>query len=110
MDKQHVSSLDYHAYSEEELILHATLLSMTVNKVMSKEETLRLYRLLSKEELVQYIEHFYDPQPDIAGIVDEPASALLDDEPHNAYRCATARDYGPSNPWDAPGMSVRDFI
>ena len=19
-------------------------------------------------------------------------------------------DYGPSNPWDAPGMSVRDFI
>lgn len=23
---------------------------------------------------------------------------------------ATARDYGPSNPWDAPGMSVRDFI
>ena len=23
---------------------------------------------------------------------------------------STARDYGPSNPWDAPGMSVRDFI
>lgn len=23
---------------------------------------------------------------------------------------ATARDYGPSNPWDAPGMSIRDFI
>ncbi len=23
---------------------------------------------------------------------------------------ATRRDYSPSNPWDAPGMSVRDFI
>lgn len=23
---------------------------------------------------------------------------------------ATCRDYSPSNPWDAPGMSVRDFI
>lgn len=23
---------------------------------------------------------------------------------------STMRDYGPSNPWDAPGMSVRDFI
>lgn len=23
---------------------------------------------------------------------------------------ATNGDYGPSNPWDAPGMSVRDFI
>ena len=22
----------------------------------------------------------------------------------------TAGDYGPGNPWDAPGMSVRDFI
>ena len=23
---------------------------------------------------------------------------------------STAGDYGPSNPWDAPGMSIRDFI
>ena len=23
---------------------------------------------------------------------------------------ATAGDYGPGNPWDAPGMSVMDFI
>ena len=23
---------------------------------------------------------------------------------------STARDYGPGNPWDAPGMSIRDFI
>ena len=23
---------------------------------------------------------------------------------------STGRDYSPSNPWDAPGMSVRDFI
>lgn len=23
---------------------------------------------------------------------------------------STARDYGPSNPWDAPGMSIHDFI
>ena len=23
---------------------------------------------------------------------------------------ATAGDYGPGNPWDAPGMSIRDFI
>ena len=24
--------------------------------------------------------------------------------------CATNGDYSPSNPWDAPGMSIRDFI
>ena len=23
---------------------------------------------------------------------------------------SSSRDYGPSNPWDAPGMSISDFI
>ncbi len=26
------------------------------------------------------------------------------------YRSATMGDYSPSNPWDAPGMSISDFI
>lgn len=26
------------------------------------------------------------------------------------YSSSTGGDYSPSNPWDAPGMSVRDFI
>lgn len=26
------------------------------------------------------------------------------------YTSCTAGDYGPGNPWDAPGMSIRDFI
>ena len=26
------------------------------------------------------------------------------------FRSCTNGDYGPSNPWDAPGMSIRDFI
>ena len=33
---------------------------------------------------------------------------LLPPEP--GYCSATSGDYGPSNPWDAPGMSVEDFI
>ncbi|MGE4353534.1 MAG: hypothetical protein AB7D36_05570 [Oscillospiraceae bacterium] len=32
-----------------------------------------------------------------------------DDEEHYTPS-STYGDYGPSNPWDAPGMSVRDFI
>ena len=24
--------------------------------------------------------------------------------------CCTLQDYSPSHPWDAPGMSIRDFI
>lgn len=26
------------------------------------------------------------------------------------YTSSTERDYSPSNPWDAPGMSIKDFI
>lgn len=26
------------------------------------------------------------------------------------YTSCTTRDYGPSNPWDAPGMRIGDFI
>lgn len=29
---------------------------------------------------------------------------------HEYIPCSTYRDYCPSNPWDAPGMSVKDFI
>ena len=34
-----------------------------------------------------------------------------DEEEEDDYRpSSTNRDYSPSNPWDAPGMSVKDFI
>ena len=33
---------------------------------------------------------------------------LLDEKEY--VPSSTYRDYGPSNPWDAPGMSVRDFV
>lgn len=29
---------------------------------------------------------------------------------HEYVPCSSRGDYGPSNPWDAPGMSVKDFI
>ena len=33
-----------------------------------------------------------------------------DDDDRDYCPSATAGDYGPGNPWAAPGMSVRDFI
>lgn len=37
-------------------------------------------------------------------------SATEPAEPEEYIPSCTAGDYSPSNPWDAPGMSVRDFI
>lgn len=33
-----------------------------------------------------------------------------DEEEYHNIRSSTNGDYGPSNPWNAPGMSVKDFI
>ena len=40
------------------------------------------------------------------------AWVLDDSDPEGAHYTPSAcgGDYGPSNPWDAPGMSIRDFI
>lgn len=42
----------------------------------------------------------------------EPATttAIDEDDDHHAAPSSTDGDYSPSNPWDAPGMSVSDFI
>jgi hypothetical protein len=45
-------------------------------------------------------------------IVEELLSCNFDDEYNADAYCpsSTNGDYSPSNPWDAPGMSIRDFI
>lgn len=46
---------------------------------------------------------------DISEACPQFAPACCDDEEHYCPS-ATAGDYRPGNPWDAPGMSIRDFI
>lgn len=97
------------------LVLHAVLLLRTVNKSQSKEENLREFNeYYTDEQLTDYIEHFHehfpDPEPERSWGDEEDWDMPFfdfDDCPHTS---CTARDYGPSNPWDAPGMSIHDFI
>lgn len=51
-------------------------------------------------DLAYQIEYFFD----VDGVRD------LDDEDEEYVPSAENGDYSPSNPWDAPGMSVNDFI
>ena len=41
-------------------------------------------------------------------IIEELTSCNFDDEEY--IPSSTNGDYSPSNPWDAPGMSIKDFI
>lgn len=91
----------------EQLALKAVLLLRTVNKRETKEEQLEMMTTYcTTEELIDYIEHFNDPQPDT--FYEEPGY-LMDENEYYTPSC-TNHDYGPSNPWDAPGMSIHDFI
>lgn len=89
------------------LVTHAVLLLRTVNKYETKEQQLYTYdRYCTKEMLADYIVHFHDP---ITEKWDQ-SDSLCENRHEHEYRSASAGDYGPSHPWDAPGMSVRDFI
>ena len=56
-------------------------------------------------DLAYQIEYEFD----IDGVRSEDEELEWDDE--DKYVPSSSRgDYGPSNPWDAPGMSIKDFI
>ena len=44
------------------------------------------------------------------GIPMETEDDFDNNEEDNYCSSSTNRDYSPSNPWDAPGMSIKDFI
>ena len=49
-----------------------------------------------------------DPVKEASGC---PGWEFDDRDPEDRHcPSATAGDYGPGNPWDAPGMSIHDFI
>lgn len=91
----------------KQLVLKAVLLLRKVNRHSSKEEQLAMMnKYYSTEQLEDYIEHFNDPQPE-----HEEPDYYADDNGNEHYTpSCTCYDYSPSNPWDAPGMSIHDFI
>ena len=87
-------------------ILKAVLLLRRINRYQSKEEQIaEVERYYSDEVLDEWIESMKNPEPE-PEFTDEPEYI----EQEDLYTSCTARDYSPSNPWDAPGMSIRDFI
>ena len=87
-------------------ILKAVLLLRRTNRYQSKEEQIaEAERYYSDKVLDEWIESLKNPELE-PEFIDEPKYIEQEDR----YTSCTARDYSPSNPWDAPGMSIRDFI
>jgi len=105
------------------IILKATLLLREILGVRSssKEEMIRMGRKYTDSELSLWLTSL---QKEISKSDDERKREAEEriqlemehDFPQNCgfskpiTICCSNRDYGPSNPWDAPGMSVKDFI
>lgn len=90
-------------------------------RVNSKEETTRMAQKYTDAELSFWISFLREESHKAADIREKEAEERIQwevyhDSPQNCmesgreYTCCTNHDYGPLNPWDAPGMSVRDFI
>lgn len=90
-------------------------------RVNSKEETTRMAQKYTDAELSFWISFLREESHKAADIREKEAEERIQwevdhDSPQNCmesgreYTCCTNHDYGSLNPWDAPGMSVRDFI
>lgn len=87
-------------------ILKGVLLLRRVNRYQSKEEQIEeIDKYCSDEEIDRWIEALKKPEEETEF---EGSPEIIEEE--QRYTSCTARDYSPSNPWDAPGMSIRDFI
>jgi len=87
-------------------ILKAVLLLRRVNRYQSKEEQIAdAEKYYTDQQLDEWIEMLKHPED---GPESEGEPEYINEEIQ--HTSCTERDYSPSNPWDAPGMSVRDFI
>ena len=99
-------------------ILKAVLLLRRVNRYNSKEKKIAEVNnwfekgYFTDEQLREWIEALQTPdtRTDEERLLEREELAKAEPEWEREYTSCTARDYSPSNPWDAPGMSVRDFI
>lgn len=90
-------------------------------KANSKEETIRMGQTYTDTELSFWISFLRDEAKKTADRKEKEAEERIQwemehDSPQEfaglkrERTCCTSHDYSPSNPWDAPGMSLRDFI
>lgn len=102
--------------NRKQKILKAVLLLRKINRNKTKEEEIRFVEEhYTDEDLDKWISLLKEPEEecneDYSEEYDEDLheDSLYEDNYLYISSC-TAGDYSPSNPWDAPGMSIRDFI
>lgn len=87
-------------------ILKAVLLLRRINRHQPKEKQIAdAEKHYTDEQLDEWIEMLKHPE-DASEFEEEPKYRSKKFQ----HASCTNHDYSPSHPWDAPGMSIRDFI
>ena len=103
---------------------YEAFLDMFGCRVITKEEDIEsvkwCYKYTNEEEFEEWLDFLRkDLKKTPEELAEESRIACermaereAEDEWEDYHYCpsSTAGDYSPSNPWDAPGMSIRDFI
>lgn len=81
--------------------------------IKAEEHTLialaKALREAEVEETLSDLAYQIEYEFDIDGVRSEDEE-WFDDDDEEYIPSSSRGDYGPSNPWDAPGMSLKDFI
>lgn len=95
-------------------ILKGVLLLRRVNRSEPKEKQIAFIdKVYTDEMLDEWINQMRSPNENPEDEdVEEADFYLYEDEKAEDSYCpsSTSHDYSPSHPWDAPGMSIKDFI
>lgn len=85
-------------------VLKGVLLLRRFNRAESKEKQIaRIEKCCTEKEIDEWIEALKNPAPE--------SEIYYEDEPYIVpYEDKSEKDYSPSCPWNAPGMSIHDFI
>ena len=111
----------YSKLSEEEALFKAldAFLARTDRDYVPYERVLEIATLLKDGLVEDGADEAYEYMCNTVELSEEEAEALGLDmdayrrkaEPDRGYTpSSTCGDYSPSHPWDAPGMSIKDFI
>lgn len=122
--RKYMEKIDKESYGES----YEALLDMFGYRVITKEEDIEsvksCYKYSSEEEFEEWLDSLREDlkkTPEeleeesriaCAEMAEKEAQELYDELHGGDDYCpsSTAGDYSPSNPWNAPGMSIRDFI
>ena len=119
--RKYMEKIDKESYGES----YEALLDMFGYRVITKEEDIEsvksCYKYSSEEEFEEWLDSLREDLKKTPEELEEESRISREemaereakefyDELHGGCPSSTAGDYSPSNPWDAPGMSIRDFV